>query len=187
MDRDDIILDLNEHYGKKTLNTIAHYMKVKAADLNKSDLINLVVDNLYQHEKFSELVNNISYEAQKVIYHLSWYGVSTLRYIDSCYLMKITLDDFYGNTDDPFIKQFKSYYSKEILLSNGLRYLFKLHLPHPQGLEVINSVERPAVDGDIVLADDQIIENLKAVIDFIAEDDLYSRCLENRVLLKTIK
>ena len=182
MDREEIAEDLNDHYSKKTLITLLNYMELKNIEsLNKSELIEMVIDNLSSETSFSKLYNKLSLGARNVLKHLTWEGISTISFMDSKYHIKLSLEDFYDNTADPFIKNFKQYYSKEILLSTGLRPLFKKQIkPKIPNLESeLFKIE------DIVLADTVVPENLTRIIDFIQANDIQSRELKKKLLKKT--
>ncbi len=180
MDREDLIIDLNDHYSKKTLIILLEYMDFHPGEhLNKKQLINMVIDGLYNRERFNILWGNISNNAKIVLGHLTWEGISTLGNIDSKYHIKISLEDFYGNTDDPFIKNFKQYYSKEILLSTGLRDLLKKCIKSP----IIKFLEP---DGEIIKSDNFVYENLNAIEEFIKFQNIRARGLSKKLLLKSI-
>lgn len=183
MDREEIIEDLNDHYSKNVFSTLASYMGLRGFEkLNKPELLVLVVDNLYIKERFLYLYNKLTQEAQIVIKHLTWNGISTLKYIDSIYHIKIALDDFYGNTSDPFIKQFKQYYSNEILFSNGLRELFKKNIRNDSSCLKSESFSKD----NIVLTDNLVIENLDGISEFINLHDVKARGFDRNLLVKTL-
>lgn len=186
MDKDEIVKDLSEHYSKKALSVIAMYLNLKSYEsLNKEQLINLIIDTFNSNQGFEILYSRITREAQIVLNHLVWYGVSTLRHIESKYHIKISLDDFYGNTNDPFIKNFKSYYSKEILLSNGLRFLFKKHIKMPSDGDIVTSENLPdniyAISGS-----DYVLKNIEAINEFIIEEGIQKRDLSKKILVKSL-
>lgn len=187
MDTDELLNDLNDHYSKKTLHILASYMELRSFEsLNKKELIFLIIDNLKQNERFETLYSKISREAKIVLNHLVWYGISTLRHIESKHHIKISLDDFYGNTNDPFIKHFKSYYSKSILLSSGLRFLFKLHLKMPSSGNIVTSKSFP--EGlHYVQSNDYVLNNIEALNEFIVEEKIRERDISKKILLKSLK
>ncbi|QEN04235.1 hypothetical protein EW093_05785 [Thiospirochaeta perfilievii] len=180
MDRDTIIEDLNEYYTKKTLILLLTYMGVKFSEgLSKNEIIELVVDSFKSELNINILLRSISLEAKKVVEYLTWEGISTLPVIDSIYHTKISLDDYYYNTKDEFIKNFKNYNSREIAFSNGLRTLFKKYINRP-----IISLNQ--LDGDILLADTFLYQNLDGVLNYIKHENLKERGLKKKVLLKSI-
>ncbi|MGL1890154.1 MAG: hypothetical protein OCD02_00940 [Spirochaetaceae bacterium] len=182
MDREDIALDLNDHYRKESLLLLANYLGLRSVEsLTKLEIANRVVNGFFNKEQFLKLYNSLTPEARYVVKHITWYGISTLRSIESRYNIKISLDDYYGNTEDPFIKFFKSYYSKDIMFSEGLRSLFKLHLARPKTGNIL--FQEPET---VVLADTVITRHIQAIMDFTVEEDIRSRDSNKPILIKTI-
>lgn len=185
MDRDDIVSDLNDYYSKTTLLLLGKFTGLKISEShNKLDIINILVDHFYQVNNLQILFNNISREAQIVLKHLVWYGISTLRHIESLYHIKVSLDDFYGNTDDPFIKLFKVYHIKEVQFSTALRNLFKRHIKMPPKGEIkIGLTEEP--QHKVLLGQYSVINHLEAICDFISEENIKDRGVDKKLLLAT--
>lgn len=185
MDKDDIVNDLNDHYSKTTLLNLAKFVGLNVTDsLNKFDLIEQLVDHFYHINNLQLLFNNISREAEIVLKHLVWFGISTLRHIEALYHIKVSLDDFYGNTDDSFIKMFKVYHIKDIQLSTGLRNLFKRHVKMPPKGEIkIGSIN--VAECKVLSAKYSVVDQLEAIFDFISEENIKDRGVDKKLLLTT--
>lgn len=185
MEFDDIVFDIDEHYRKTTLWSLASYMGLKGFEsLNKSELIILVITNLRKTGCFNKLYSSISREAQIVLKYLVWFGPGTLRYIESKNHIKISLDDYYGNSDDEFIKLFKVYNLKTIQLSPGLRTIFKIHIDMPKA-GIVREYTDNDITGAIVESSSVVLDNLEAIKDFIDYEQIKDRGLNKKVLLKS--
>lgn len=189
MEIDEIIEDIIDNYPKKTINNLGSLMGLKDLDsLNKGELATVVVEGLQEKELFKRFYNSLSMEAQKVIEYLTWYGVSNLRLIDSFYKIKASIDDYYGNSNDPFIQSIKPAYTRDILLSPGLRYIFKKHIKPPAGFEIryLDSMETDCEHKEII-GDDSILNQISAILHFIKQEGVLSRGLEKKLLKKVVK
>lgn len=183
MDREDLVEDLNDHYSKKTLTSLLNFMDIIDIEkLNKPELIDFVINSLNEKELFLKLYNKLSFSAKLVLNHLTWDGISTIKYMDSKYHIKLSLEDFYDNTNDPFIKQFKQYNSREILLSTGLRDLFKKNIDGK--FPILESHEFD--NDDILYSDSLVIDNLSGILEFIKSNNIQFRELSKKLLKKTI-
>ncbi len=181
MYRDDIIDDLMENYSKSSLQVLLNYMGIQFKESqNKLELINSVCDGLTNKETFNKFFSKLTPEARKVVEHLTWDGISTLNHIESLNHIKITLDDYYGNTKDPFIKNFKSSYTKYILFSTGLRALLKKGIKRPD-------YKKCELTNFIKYTDLGIVENICAIIDFIESENINERDFKLKILVRTYK
>lgn len=186
MDRDDIIEDLNSSYNKESLYGLTLYLGLNPPhSLTKIELSKLIYENLQSKKSFNTLYSSISREAKIVLNHLVWFGISTLRHIEAINHIKISLDDFYGNTDDPFINLFKSYSIRELQLSTGLRKLFKKHITFPKSGEILYGLHKRNLK--IIPGNREVIDNLDAIEQFITQEGIKSRGINKRILLKSCK
>lgn len=187
MDREDIIDDLDENYSRKNLCLLAEFCGMKKiSSLNKSELAQGIHDILTTEEGFSHFWQNLGHEARCVVRHLTWQGVSTLMRIESLNHIKLTLGDFYGNTSEPFVKQFKSPWSREILFSTGLRTLLKKQMKKPAEWELVIKESLPE-SCKVISSDEELISRVVAVVNFVREEGLYEREPDKKVLQKSIK
>lgn len=188
MDTEEIIQDINDNYPKSSLTKFGKLMGIKGIDnLNKNALTIIITESLQDRELFYKMYNSISENSKRVLYYLTWYGVTNLRNIESFYKIKITNGDYYGNSDDPFIKLLKPIHTKDILLSTGLREIFKKHLDKPPGYNISYTCDISIKNSDkIVEADDKILTQLNALQFFVKEEKVYERGTDKKILKKTI-
>lgn len=188
MELDEVIENIYDNYPKNSLIYIGSLMGLEdLKKLNKTDLVQVVVKALDNKTLFGKLYKSVSPEARKVIDYLTWYGASNLRNIESFYKIKVTNGDFYGNSDDPFIKAIKSTYSRDIFLSSGLRYIFKKYIDPPIGYE-INYLENIEANGNYkeIEADDSVLGKLSTLQSFIEQEGIVERGLEKKLLKKVV-
>lgn len=188
MDIDELVQDISDNYPKKNLLLFGKLMGIKGIDdLKKEPLTITVTQALLDRDLFYKMYNSVSDNARKVLYYLTWYGVTNLRNIESFYKIKLTNGDYYGNSDDPFIQSLKPLYSRDIMLSSGLRYILKKHLDFPPGYNIsYNDKLQLDASDKVVEADDKIISQLDALLFFSVEEKIHNRGIEKKLLKKTI-
>lgn len=187
MEIDEIIEDIIDNYPKKTISNLGSLMGLKDLNtLNKENLATVVAKGLQENELFSRLFGSLSMEAQKVVEYLTWFGVSNLRIIDSFYKIKTSIGDYYGNSSDPFIQSIKPAYTRDILLSPGLRFTFKKYIKPPAGFEIayLDSIENNSKE---IPGDDSILNHISAILHFIKQEGVFTRGLEKTLLKKVVK
>lgn len=182
MDRDEIVDDMINSYPKSSLLFFASKLGIVKCDKKtKGELAEEVVSSLTQLHLFNRFLDSLSLEGRKVLYYLTWYGITTLKHIEEFYSISLTLGDFYGNSDDPFIKAIKSYNSKEVFLSTGLRTVFKRHLEPPQGY----NLEYSEIDGEYISGGDGLFYIEEDISYFLNEENLINFPQEKRILKRT--
>lgn len=183
MDIEDIKTDILDHYTKDTLLYLLALMGLEVKELSsKPEVCDFLIENLKNPVGFSRLLNKISPNAQIVLKHLVWEGISTLSYIDSKYHINTWIGDFYGNSSDPFIQRFKQTRYKEILLSTGLRTLFKSSMPMNIEYEDTNFNNENIIEGD-----KSTLNRIPVLYEYMNSNGVLSRELGMKPLVKDIK
>lgn len=180
MDLDDLVRDITESYSKTTLLALLTFLGDNPDSNGRKDDIVLSLISAFDSDKaYNFLIRLLSKEAEIVLKHLVWEGISTLSKIDSINHIKSSIDDFCGNSSDPFIQIFKNYHNREIFLSTGLRYLFKKYISMPV-------IDKTPLDGENLTTDNFVIENLEAIREFILFERVGERPLNKNLLKKSI-
>lgn len=184
MDREDIIEDIYNCYPKATFDLFGSYIGiVNTSRLNKRDLTTEIVTSLENPVLFKRFTDNLTPGGRQVLYYLTWYGITTLECIEKFYSINLSNGDFYGNSNDPFIKSIKPYNQRELFLSTGFRELFKLNLDPPKGYKL---ELKESVSGE-VLSRDSLTDIAGDFSYFLIEEGMNSFPVEKKIPKKTIR
>lgn len=183
MDREELIEDIVISYPKTSLLFFTSILGIgKQDNKSKSELAEVIISSFTEPDLFKKFMDSLSPEARKVLYYLTWYGITTLKHIEEFYSISIGVGDFYGNSDDPFVKAIKSYNDRNIHLATSLRSLFKKHLEPPKGYN-IEYIDPPTE----IIKGGRSLEGVEEDIPFfLNEEELYNYPQDKKILKRTV-